>query len=438
MSFRKYLPNVLLAILFITTFIVNMQIGLFGDDYYYATFIKNDFCGLHLNHYLQVNGRAIVHILDTIFLALPNIFWAILNSFMLTSIAYFAQKIVMLFSNKIENAVSSVLIFFFGILMLNICVVRQSVYWITGSFNYVYPIFMLFWYMYALLKNFKTGFKKSIFPLALLAFFSSATVEQAGMMAFGATILLLIYAIIQDKKFGIKSPYRKIVSILIASTLGLASLLLAPAQFVRIELEENEEINLFENIKLCFVFLAKIFTIKYFPQCLLAIFSLLLVIFNKKREKFSNDEIYLLTTTVILGIGSQAMMLVSPVYGERNTLFGIFMIMLFTAIMLSKIYFDKSKIFQNISYIFYACLTILALTNIYKMYLNYKTSNIIQKQNIATINEYKKSETQNNTIYLHKLKNDQYGWSMPYVSKYHENWFKIYYEIDNSKIIWLD
>ena len=93
MNFRKYLPNILLIILFVATFIVNMQIGLFGDDYYYATFIKNDFWQLHQTHYLQVNGRAIVHFLDTIFLALPNIFWAIANSFMLTAIAYFAKKI---------------------------------------------------------------------------------------------------------------------------------------------------------------------------------------------------------------------------------------------------------------------------------------------------------------------------------------------------------
>lgn len=63
---------------------VNLQIGLFGDDYYYATFTKNNFWNLHKNHYLEVNGRVIVHLLDSIFLSIPKIFWQILNSIMLT------------------------------------------------------------------------------------------------------------------------------------------------------------------------------------------------------------------------------------------------------------------------------------------------------------------------------------------------------------------
>lgn len=438
MNFRKYLPNILLIILFVATFIVNMQIGLFGDDYYYATFIKNDFWQLHQTHYLQVNGRAIVHLLDTIFLALPNIFWAIANSFMLTAIAYFAKKIVMLFSSKEESSLITVLVFFFGILMLHIDVVRQSVYWVTGSFNYVYPAFMLFWYMYELFKNFKNDFNGNLFPLVILAFFATATVEQAGMMSFGTTVLLLIYSFIKNKKSDVKGSYKKIIIVLLASALGLASVILAPSQFIRIGLEENEEISMIENIKSCFIFLAKTYVIKYLPQVLLAIFSLILLIINKKTAKLNSDEIFLIVTAVILGIGSQAMMLVSPVYGERNTLFGIFMIMLFTAILLQKISFDKNKIFQNLSYIFFACITILSLANIYITYSNYKTSNSIQKQNIAIINEYKASNNANTKICLYKLKNDAYGWSMPYVSKYHENWFKVYYEIEDAEITWLD
>ena len=84
MKFKKVLPSLFLVALFSLTFIVNLQIGLFGDDYYYATFLKNDFWELHKTHYLEINGRAIVHLLDSIFLALPKIFWQILNSIMLT------------------------------------------------------------------------------------------------------------------------------------------------------------------------------------------------------------------------------------------------------------------------------------------------------------------------------------------------------------------
>lgn len=84
MKIKSSLPKIILIIFFILTFIVNAQIGLFGDDYYYATFTKNNFLEHHINHYLKDNGRAIVHFLDSIFLFLPHIFWQILNSIMLT------------------------------------------------------------------------------------------------------------------------------------------------------------------------------------------------------------------------------------------------------------------------------------------------------------------------------------------------------------------
>ena len=76
--------------------------------------------------------------------------------------------------------------------MLNINVIRQSFYWITGSFNYIYPLFMLFWYWYVLLKFSKDNFKgKKLLLTSILSFFASATVEQGGIMAFGLTVLFL-------------------------------------------------------------------------------------------------------------------------------------------------------------------------------------------------------------------------------------------------------
>lgn len=438
MKIDKYFSKIILALLFFSTFAVSMQIGLFGDDYYYGTFIKNNFWGLHKNHYLTVNGRAIVHFLDTIFLSLPKPIWALLNSFMLTYIAYSAGKIIELFSNKKENYIKSILIFSFGILMLNIIVIRQSVYWVTGSFNYVYPIFMLFWYLYSLFKSYKNNFSKNQFLLILLALFASATVEQGTMMVFGATLVLFLYIIFKNKKLKETTNYKKILFILIATFLGTCATILAPSQFIRIGLEKSSSSNLVENIFNCMLFLIKTFALEYTPQVLLAVTSLaLFLFFSKKREKFSIDEIYLLVTTIILGIGSQIMMTVSPVYGERNTLFGIFMIMLFTAILFSKISFGDNKKIKKISYCITIILMIIAYINIFKTYKNYKISNDIQNENINIISEHKKSNEKDDTINLYMLKNDLYGWSMPYVSAYHEYWFKVYYEIENLNINWI-
>ncbi len=140
MKLKKYLPYIFLFMLFLATLAVNMQIGLFGDDYYYATFTRENFGSMHLNHYQEANGRAIVHILDTLF-------------------------------------------------------------------------------------------------LAILAFFTVATVEQAAMMAFCLTLLLLFYALIKGEKYKTKN----ILILLVISFFGMATVIFAPSQFIRIGLETDEK-----------------------------------------------------------------------------------------------------------------------------------------------------------------------------------------------------
>ena len=131
------------------------------------------------------------------------------------------------------------------------------------------------------------------------------------------------------------------------------------------------------------------------------------------------------------------MMFVSPVYGERNTIFIAFMLMLFTGFMFSKISFKSQTVLHGISISFYGILIIVSLINIYDIYKKYKISNNIQNQNTLAINEYKLSNN-TNTLYLKKLEDEKYGWSMPYNSPYHEQWFKIYYKIKDANIVWID
>lgn len=315
MKLKHYLPLLFLISLFMLTLLVNLQIGLFGDDYFYATFTKNDFWNLHKMHYLETNGRAIVHLLDSLFLALPNIFWQIFNSIMLTGIAYFGCKIVCYakYNERNYNSIfiKSLITFFFGILMLNILVIRQSVYWTTGSFNYIYPIFMLFWYWHVLQKNIKNNFKgNKLFLTTILAFFASATVEQGGMMSFGLTFLIFLYILINNKIFKKDSTYKdikltNIFIILFCSFIGVASVVLTPSQFIRFGLEADENFNLLISIKNCIIFLIETFILKdiYRPQVLLALLSVILTFITlKKSDKFNSEQIFILITSLILRI----------------------------------------------------------------------------------------------------------------------------------------
>lgn len=321
--------------------------------------------------------------------------------------------------------------------MLNIMVVRQSVYWITGSFNYVYPIFMFFWYWYTLLKNSKMNFEnKKIITTSLLAFFASATVEQGGMMSFGATVLLFIYFLIDNKKNNGNHNLKRLSIILLCSFIGIISVICSPAQFVRFGLETDETFSRLDSAKECIKFLIKTFTTKYIPQVILALLSVFtMFITRKKSKKFNANQIYLIISSIILGIGSQIMMIVSPVYGERNTLFGIFMIILFTTIIISKLPKYKNKIYTTLSKIFYFTLILVSLINGYNTFKNYKITNQIQNENIKLINDFKEKNSES-PLSLYTLIDDRYSWSMPYVSKYHESWYKKYYNIPKTEIIW--
>jgi len=68
---------------FAATFLINQNVAAYGDDYGYYTFTANgldNFVAKHINHYMHDNGRFIVHVLVTIFLALPKAMRRIFNS----------------------------------------------------------------------------------------------------------------------------------------------------------------------------------------------------------------------------------------------------------------------------------------------------------------------------------------------------------------------
>lgn len=113
------------------------------------------------------------------------------------------------------------------------------------------------------------------------------------------------------------------------------------------------------------------------------------------------------------------------------------MIMLFTALLFTNLPKANKNFFKYIEYGFYTLLVIAGTLNILNVYKNYKITNQIQNENIQIIQKYKESNS-NETLELYKLIDDRYGWSMPDYSKYHEDWFKIYYEIRDAEIIWKD
>lgn len=482
---KNNLMFILIPIIFFSFLFININVCYFGDDFYYLSFKDlslPDFFLKHIEHYNKDNGRFIVHILATLFLKLPLPFWQVINSLMLTGICYFAAKILTK-DNKDKQPLIIAIMFFF-IAGLSITISRQSIYWLTGSFNYVYPIFLLFAYWFCLTK---IDNKKFFIFSIILGFLAAASMEQSAMMAFGLTILTLLtkFNNLEDFK-NLKNMLRKNFKIAILSIItlvGVCTVVLAPAQFVRISNEQQDSSTL-DNVKTNSIFLVK----NYFdepnilPYCILFNLFILLFVFKEKTKSsifilascliniilsivnvylvqtydlfiinrlfllifiaatylinfiYINKKLYRkiispLTIPLVLMLGSQIMMLISPVFGPRNLIFGLIMFA-FIICMIAKE--SNFKFFNTCT----AILFVLALLFNSKTAQGYLQTKIIDNINIEILsNKAVTVSNENENITLFKFSDDNYCWSMPYISSYHEFWFKNFYNL-KSKINW--
>jgi len=414
--------------------------------------------------------------LVTLFLKLPMPFWQILNSIFLTGICYLATQIL---KNK-RGFVLSIMFFFLA--SLSITITRQSTYWLTGSFNYIYPIFLLFAYCACLIKISNNKYFAFSIILGLLA---SATMEQSGMMAFGLTVLSLLTKIdsIKNIKLILKNNGRLLILTLV-TLLGVCTVVLAPAQFVRIQNEQNEISTLDKFINNS-EFLLDNYTMSpnILPYCI--IYNLLILLYLFKNEKKSalkitisllcitnillnifaisliskltglekilfylpilllylisfiyinkhlyNKFISPLTITLTLMLGSQFMMLFSPVFGPRNLIFGLIMFAFLICLLANKLRFKYTTAFAIILFAF-ALVFNFQTANGYKQTKKIDETN---KQIIFSNTEIISDASREITLYT--FPNDDYGWSMPYISSYHEFYFKHFYDI-KCKINWV-
>lgn len=465
----------LFLITFILAFLVMRNIPLFGDDYYYVTFQDGNFWKMHKEHYMLANGRAVVHFLVTVFISIPPVFWQALNSAFLALIALMAAKQF----NFGRAGCAACICALAMILSLHVDIVRESVYWLTGSFNYVYPfaLLMVFWYLLCKSKN--------MVALYILAFFSAATTEQNGMMTLGIVVLYLI-----DAKFIRNEKLSKgYIFLLIPAAIGFVSVYFAPATFVRYGIETEK--SMIEVIKeqlplLYYNFIAKkymfpfiVFTLAsmglYLFKCP-SIFTKIVSVFNVfqialafyisktpyayagrkvllalfvfsaiflvniilifiKLIKGREREYFIICTAFILAVGSQLMMSASPVSGSRTMLCGIFNLVIFDiglicAVCEDKRYFALSLVLSVLFLLFGA--RIYANT-----YIGYKTNYPVTAENEALIDEYKLNPTGSLTQYT--LPYPDHCWSMPYQSTYHLYYYKLYYHLHpDTKIDWIE
>lgn len=485
---KKFKSNIweklFLAITYLSFFVININVSYFGDDFSYLKWTKLntvDYIQQVAKHYLNVNGRTIVHILDSIFLSASPVFWAMFNSLMLVFICYFAAKIITKNDKKRVPLAFSIMFFFVAI--LDILVTRQSVYWMTGSFNYVYPICMFFIYWYHLTKINES--KKDFVCAIIFGILASASVEQMGMMTFGITVLTLLDKIRNIKevvqKSGLKNlivENKRICWMLMITFIGLATVVLAPGQFVR--LSDDVQYSRLRIIVLNFRWILESFTTGNRALIYTIVINLIVILYNvdyrKDRKIFLAVAINLISTisinlssvfsltgwklilmmlilltyvyeifflnsrlenklfsvlinAIILMVGSQFMMVISNVIGERNLLPGYIMYAFIIAYLIINIKLPKYIDEKTLT----VCLILVGILFNARTAVGYYNSKMIWNENMKTIAQHRTESV----ITLRRFKDTNYSWSALYESKNHTKYFKQLYDI-TAEFVWTD
>lgn len=205
---KKFLKNhwhhVIFGVFLFIHALTSIFTNLYGDDYYYAAFLKNGkdyFISENIFHYLHTNGRAFVHILDELLIGQNFWFWRIFNVICLgTLIVGIAKISARAYSNEYEKSeyqhslALTCLIF----CLTDVAILRQSFYWATGMMNYLFPVTLTVWFYYFFRRDFEK-FKGS-FSLLIPAFFASITTEQSAAAALLVTLCFIVSSFVIKKK----------------------------------------------------------------------------------------------------------------------------------------------------------------------------------------------------------------------------------------------
>ena len=211
---------------------------LYGDDFNYALYFRDglrNFRDLTVSHYLNINGRAIVHLLlELVLIPKDRLFFAVIP-LMIFAVYFFAARAV-----RAENRLLFLALGLSGTLFLPWTVFREGVFWMSGAVNYIYPTVMVFAAFYLYRRTVEDRISVLTIPVMFLA---GASTEQGGAAAIIAALLFTL-ARVRDRK--------KLLGcgvMLFFLAVGYATVMLSPATSGRAAAEVSEKLGMIDRLK---------------------------------------------------------------------------------------------------------------------------------------------------------------------------------------------
>ena len=204
---KNLISIITILILFLISFIVTQKpINTEGDDIVYRDAFNNisTFVIWSKGFVTTWGGRILALSLATIFLNLNINIFIIANALAIVALVYGIYKIIEILNNK-ESKYKNIILFSIMtvFLLINKYVIKYSVVWVTGTFNYLWPTTAMVIAMIPFIKKSKgQAIKKVEYLLYIPSTILAANIEQTGVVLFVFITIMVIMAKIDKIKIG--------------------------------------------------------------------------------------------------------------------------------------------------------------------------------------------------------------------------------------------
>lgn len=348
-------------------------------------------------HYNYCNGRTWVHALLMFFLRFDVFPWRIFMPLVYTCTAWLFAKTACEDHQKIQSILVCVCA---ALLCVPTAVYQETLFWESGSFNYVLPVPLVL-LLFLLLRK-----QKALWLTVPLGFLCGASMEQYGMITFGGLLLWIGYRVFGQKN---RSKLLWFFLALGAVLSGLLTLVLSPSVAARTYAETSTIVN-----KLNFLFSSYWFHSKDMDS-VLAFLALVSCIYlystagDKKQKRFivctmfgipvtavcsfsaipiiSNICVYafpllflfaccwaairairsgnvLPLFALLLGAGTQIMMLATQRFSWRTTFPSVLCFLLFAVSLIPQIQFKQKHTALAARVLAPACVLLICIINV--------------------------------------------------------------------------
>ncbi|SHF40911.1 hypothetical protein SAMN05444392_1228 [Seinonella peptonophila] len=301
-------------VFFVLLLLMNHFVYLYGDDFRYAAYfgLYSQFQGqefsfqnvlnTQLYDYFHANGRLLINIF-TIFTLVNGIeLWRLVNPLLLTLLAYSMFYTIYIRLPKRDDVYRSMIIVTL-FMSIHILIMRQTINYATGAFNYIYPMIFLFLFIaYFRRSDIGQPVQSNIAYIFFImaGFLAGWSQEQVSALSVVLVTLWLFKQWFQRKRVELRP-----ISIALAVILGAICLFLAPGPKLRVldhSLAFYNHLSMLGKIKHTLPYVMNYFVLQQTVFIVLVTFFLALLFYQKTKNMVAFIVIQILLVPALFSI----------------------------------------------------------------------------------------------------------------------------------------